>query len=126
MVSHRQPIRLADILILALSVACTIFFLLLQNRQRNAERSVVIQAQGGEWIYPLTADARIELGGPLGTTAVVIEGGSVRIQDSPCPNKTCVAMGAISHGNEWLACLPNKGFVHIEGREEGAVDAATY
>lgn len=123
---ERLHIRVVDILIFAVSVSLTVFFFLMQARQKNAERSVFIQARGGEWVYPLYTDTTIHVEGPLGITTVSISDGKARIIDSPCPNKTCVSMGEISHGNEWVACLPNAVFVHIEGREGELIDAAAY
>lgn len=88
---------------------------------------VEISGDEGKWIYPLDKDQQIEVRGPLGLTKVGIEGGRVHIEDSPCPNKTCIAAGSIHEPGQWLACLPNKVFVRIEGgKEEAGVDASVY
>jgi hypothetical protein len=93
----------------------------------KGQADVAISGQGGEWIYPLSVDRDVAVSGPLGETLIEIRGKSVRIEDSPCPNKTCIAMGAIASPGQWLACLPNRVFVHIEGggANEG-VDASVY
>jgi len=89
---------------------------------------VHITGESGEWMQPLDKTGEFEVPGPLGSTWVHIEGGSVSIESSPCPNQTCVAVGGISQANQWVACLPNEVFVSIEGSagSEGVPDAAAY
>ena len=88
---------------------------------------VVITGRDGEWIYPLTVDRDLSVSGPLGDTLVEIRDKAVRIVDSPCPNKTCIAAGAIGARGQWIACLPNRVFVRIEGgSSNGDVDAGVY
>ena len=94
---------------------------------RGGRLEAVVTGESGEWVYPLSEDRSFEVPGPLGPTAVIIEGGAARIQDSPCPNKTCVAARPVRSAGQWLACLPNRVFVRIEGADEaGGVDAAAY
>jgi len=89
--------------------------------------NVVIKGRDGEWVYPLSVDRSVEVSGPLGNTLVVINGGSVRIKDSPCPNKTCVAAGAIERNGQWVACLPNEVLIRVEGgHSDAGVDASVY
>jgi len=71
-----------------------------------------------EWIYPLTSDQEIAVPGPLGLTYIHIHDGQAAFTDSPCPEKTCVLAGAISIAGAWNACLPNRVFVRIEGKQE--------
>ena len=93
----------------------------------GGQASAVLKGTGGEWVYPLSVDREVRVPGPLGDTIVRIEDKSVRIEDSPCPNKTCIAGGSIGASGQWLACLPNQVIVTIEGRRPDAgVDASTY
>jgi hypothetical protein len=93
----------------------------------KGQADVAIKGRDGEWVYPLSADRDVSISGPLGQTRIEIRGKSVRIEDSPCPNKTCIAMGAIARPGQWLACLPNQVFVRIEGGSAGGgVDAGVY
>jgi hypothetical protein len=88
---------------------------------------VIVSGAKGEWIYPLAVDRSVKVAGPLGLTSVEIQGKAVRITDSPCKNKLCIAMGSISSPGQWVACLPNRVFVRIEGRTAKAkIDAASY
>jgi hypothetical protein len=88
----------------------------------------VISDGKDEWLYPLDASRDVEVPGPLGTTVVEIKDGNARVLDSPCPNKTCIAAGEISLNGQWLACLPNRVFVRIEGgpSDGDTVDAGVY
>lgn len=93
----------------------------------KGQADVAIKGRDGEWVYPLSADRDITVAGPLGDTLIEIRGKSARITDSPCPNKTCIAAGAIAKPGQWLACLPNRVFVRIEGGNANAgVDASVY
>ncbi len=93
----------------------------------GGQASAVLKGRGGEWVYPLGADRELRVAGPLGDTVVEIRDKKVFIEDSPCPNKTCIAAGSIDSPGEWLACLPNQVFVSIEGRRaDGGVDASVY
>jgi hypothetical protein len=88
---------------------------------------VTITGKDGVWAYPLSIDRKVAIAGPLGDTHIEIRAKAVHIEDSPCPNKTCIAAGAISGSGQWLACLPNRVFVRVDGgtADEG-VDASVY
>jgi hypothetical protein len=87
----------------------------------------VISGRDGQWVYPLSADRDIAVAGPLGDTHIEIRAHSIHIEDSPCPNKTCIAAGSIAASGQWIACLPNRVFVRVEGGgASGGVDASVY
>ncbi len=85
-----------------------------------------ITASGVTYYYPLTADRIVEVSGPLGTTRIAIVEGMVKIMDSPCPDKLCIQAGEITSAGNWLACLPNRIFVKILGKEAEPVDAHSF
>lgn len=93
---------------------------------KSAARDVVIEASGARWIYPLEADREVRVPGPLGDTRIVIQGGKAYVQDSPCPDKLCVHMPAISQPGQWIACLPNRVFVRVRGGSGQDVDELSY
>jgi hypothetical protein len=120
-------IRPFDIVILLVSAGIVALSAAWAYGPQAGTVKVVIKGQGGEWIYPLSSDREVEVPGPLGTTLVGIHDKSVRIEESPCPNKTCIAAGAISEAGQWVACLPNQVIVRIEGGSDDAgVDASVY
>lgn len=90
-----------------------------------------IEASGVRHVMPLSSDGELHLDGPVGETLVVVSDGEVFIARSDCRDETCVSMGHISRPSGWLACLPNRIFVHIVSDEEeesleGAVDATAF
>jgi len=119
-----RPLDLAIGLVAAGVVA---FSAIAAYGQGGGQAEAVIRGRDGEWVYPLTADRELRVDGPLGETTVVIRDKTIRITDSPCPNKTCIAAGAIGKPGQWVACLPNQVFVSVEGRGAGGgVDAIVY
>jgi hypothetical protein len=60
----------------------------------------------------------IEVRGPLGTTKVRVGEGTAKIVSSPCPERICQKMGAISAPGDWVACIPNGVVLRIEARHE--------
>ena len=94
--------------------------------ERQNAGNVHITIRGEESIYPITEDRVLHIEGPLGTTHIEIKEGSVRITDSPCADKLCIQMGAISKSGQWIACLPNQLFIRIRGKEDEAIDARSY
>jgi hypothetical protein len=123
----RVRIRPFDIVSIALSIALVVAFSAAVYAGNGGKAQAAVSAPGGEWIYPLDKDIDLSFDGPLGKTEVEIRDGGARVLHSPCPNQTCVASGSISRPGQWIACLPNKIFVRIEGsgQEEG-VDAAVF
>ena len=120
-------VKSLDVVILVACAAGILFSAARVYGSASSEPSVSITGKGGEWVYPLKQDRKVEVEGPLGATIVEIAGGTVRVEDSPCPNKTCVASGAISRPGQWVACLPNAVMVRIDGSGgKASVDAGTY
>ena len=102
-----------DILIIFLVVAGGVFFTV-RGAVRKGSR-VSVNANGVHYEYEATANGVYSVVGELGETSFEIKDGRVRIIDSPCPNKTCVAQG----WHNPLVCLPNKVMITVEG-EGGA------
>ena len=82
---------------------------------------VIVNANGIEYSYPLSEDRTFSVIGPLGETTIEIKDGSVRIIDSPCPNKTCLNT---SLGRS-ICCLPNRVLITIS-EKDGDIDAYAY
>ncbi len=116
-----------DILIVAAAIAVVAWVSVSVYAAKSGAPVAVITGQGGEWVYPLAGDRTLNIAGPLGDTVVRISGKKVFVEDSPCRNKVCIAMGAISRAGQWVACLPNRVFVRVEGKtEDGGVDATVF
>jgi hypothetical protein len=114
------PLRLKplDFPVLALALALTLGTALAVYSGAESGARVVIQGSGRTWTFPLDAEERIAVPGPLGETVVEISGRRAFVRASPCANQTCVAAGHIGRPGNWTACLPNKVLVAIEGRDD--------
>lgn len=105
-VKHSYPTALVDSLILVFSI---ILVLLIASASLGGGGGYVnVESPEGSFRYSLATDREVVVHGPLGETHIIIEGGSARITDSPCPTKTCIQQGAISTSRGWIACLPNQ------------------
>jgi len=84
---------------------------------------ITITGAEGQWIYPLDSEATVHVRGPLGDTVVAIREGTAEVLSSPCPEKICVKTGKISKPGQWIACLPNRVFVAVQGTRSEQPDA---
>lgn len=62
----------------------------------------------------LGKDARYEVKQDAGVNTVVVQDGSVTVQDADCPDKICEKHAAISQTGETIICLPHKLVVEIK------------
>ena len=84
--------------------------------------SRVILTMDGEEIgdYALSEDRTVSVTGEGGEllNLVVIENGTVRVEEANCKGQDCVRMGAISKEGEVIACLPHKLLITVTGGKE--------
>jgi hypothetical protein len=126
-VARGRAVRAADIIIIALSVLAVLAAGLYASSGTGGAPVLLVRTEKGESAYPLDRDARIEAAGPLGATLILVEAGKARIAESPCDNKLCIAMGAVSKKGQWASCLPNRVFIEVAGGGgKRGVDAGAY
>jgi len=117
----------ADIILVAvLLILSLVSFISVRHFTPNGKH-VVVEVEGRP-VLELSFDKDVTetVTGPLGETVIVIENGTVRIQDSPCPNHYCVRMGKLRHSGEIAVCVPNRVVVTISGGDEtGSFDSVT-
>lgn len=113
---HALRFKPLDIAAVILGIMAAVFISIKVYSHQSGNLFVHITGQSGEWIEPLNKDKDIDVEGPLGITHIKISGGSVAVTDSPCANKLCISMGSASKPNQWIACLPNKVFIKIQGQ----------
>lgn len=63
----------------------------------------------------LAEDQRYDLQSNGYTIHLVVEDGSVRFVDSPCPDHLCEGYGRLSQQDDWAACLPARASVIVNG-----------
>lgn len=86
-----------------------------------------IRAGGETWLYPLESPVTIAPLDAPGTCLIQVEGGSVGVISSECPQQICMSMGRIKSSGQWIACLPHQVFIDIVGgNSESSIDGATY
>jgi hypothetical protein len=120
-----KALKPLDFAVLSVSLALTLCSALALYPDATSGARVVIQGSGRTWVFPLEAEERLAVPGPLGETVVGIGGGRAVVLSSPCANQTCVAAGHMRRPGNWTACLPNKVLVSIEGKIEGKADEDT-
>jgi hypothetical protein len=113
----RFPVKVMDIVVVLLALGLTGFSAFAVYVQPENTSQVVINGSGQEWIFPLDANERVEVPGPLGNTIVRIEDNQAWVESSPCTNQVCVAAGHVHAQGDWVACLPNNVFLMVEGKE---------
>jgi hypothetical protein len=125
--NFRQYLRPADwILIVFLMVTAVSSFFLIPRWLMSGSTDVEILSRDkilGK--YPLNEDRRVDVPGPLGPTEVTIKDGRASIHSSPCPHKTCKAMGDIGTEGGILVCLPNEIVVRIGNGQPDGLDAVS-
>jgi len=120
--------RLADYFVVFIAVAVCAASAFFVYGGAAEESTVLIEAQGESWEYPISANEEIHVKGVLGDTVIEIKDKKTHIISSPCQNKLCIAAGHISKAGEFLACLPNRVIVTIKGKKGAAngLDAVTW
>ena len=121
--AYRRDLIVAGVLLLA-AVALLLFLKYRQDDTTGTGPVVVVTLNGQEAARcPLSADGTFPLNG--GSNVLVISGGEAWVSEANCPDKICMGMGKISRNGEFIACLPNRLIITIEGGEADAPDALT-
>ena len=118
-----------DLIIVAVLLAAVLglFFLMRSRQARDTGNGAmaVVTVDGKEiGRYPLRKSGTFPLNG--GTNILVVENGEAWVSEADCPDKVCMGMGKISRNGEFIACLPNRLLVVVEGAaEQSPVDGMT-
>lgn len=118
--------RVLDFAAIIMAVGAVVGFSLVAYGETGVGSEALIQAEDGDYVYSLDVETEFEIDGPLGPSTLRIRDGGIEFLSSPCRDKICIAGGHISHEGQWVACLPNRIFVRIEGGEEAEIDAQTF
>lgn len=121
-----RTIRIADVAVFAFAIIIIGVFSYYAYTQPTENTAVYIKTESGEYTYPLDQDRDLHLDGPIGETHIIIQNGEVLVETSPCREKICIASSPIFRPGTWLACLPNRIFIRIEGSDEEQIDASSF
>ena len=113
----RTFIKPLDIGIFLIAVVIAIFSIFRLTQNNGKAPVAYIDTPEGSYVYSLDTDRSLEFSGPLGITYVTIKDGEAFFTDSPCPNKTCLFIPPAKENGDWIACLPNRIFLRIEGAD---------
>ena len=108
-----------DILFLLLILSITSCLFLILSSQKTEHNTVFIYLN--QELYekvPLDKNTKINVGG---TNTVVMENGTVYIEDATCPDKLCIKQGKIFNSSKNIICLPNK--VTVKTDKDSDIDA---
>ena len=106
--------RKVDFFILFLFLSVTVASFLFLRTHSSAQAHLLVTSGEKEFIYSLEKNRELEIDGAIGKSVIVIQDGRAFFKNSPCTNKTCVHLGAVSEENDWAACLPNDIFIRID------------
>lgn len=117
--------RPADLLILPLLV---LIVLLGARGEGVGSAIVIVHGLDCELRLSASTDTTMTVDGRMGPLTLEIQGGMVRITDSPCPGQDCVIQGWISTPGVPLVCIPSGVYVLLEasGDDRTGVDAVSY
>jgi hypothetical protein len=115
-----------DFVVFALALGALIFSAVRVYAGSSVPATVTIQAGESRWVFPLDGETVFTAPGPLGDTVVELRGKTARVLSSPCANQICVAQGSIHGHGQWLACLPNRVMVSINGGGEEELDSVVW
>ncbi len=119
-------IRAADILLVVLFIALSIFTFYHTRHRYQSGRFYLIEIEG-TLLYrmPLHTDTLLCLTGTTGPFSVQASGAKVRVLKTTCPAKICKRTGWIQKPGESIICVPNALSITIEGTKQGTIDAIT-
>jgi hypothetical protein len=109
--------RLVVLGLLVLSVAGA---LLLRGAGGAPTHAVVTVDREPVAVLPLDRADRLVVEGRTGPVTIEVRGGGVRVVESTCPHRICVAMGEKRRSGEVIACVPNALLVRLTGGREDA------
>ncbi|NLM00684.1 MAG: NusG domain II-containing protein [Treponema sp.] len=111
-----------DLLFVFFSLCVVLLSIVFAVEKDKGQKLLVVESPKGKYVFSLEKNGLYEIEGAIGKTIVGIEDGKVYVVESCCPNGTCVSAGKIEKSGQWIACLPNKVVIRLEGSKDEEVD----
>lgn len=94
---------------------------------RYASSSEAVVRIEGKPVYVLrfAHDETVRLDAPLGPVKIELRRGKIRIVESSCQDKFCVAQRPITPLGGAIVCAPNKLVIEVRRRRVGEIDCVT-
>ena len=116
--------------ICALIIAAALAALWLAFGHRSATNGPLIalvhDAESQTSELPLDRDNPLTVTTSLGSNTIVVEGGTVRMADADCPNRTCLQVQPLSEPGPQIICLPHQLWIEVvpQGETGGEMDVS--
>jgi len=120
------PLKLLDLVALLCSVGVAAAITRWVLGARRGRPIIRVTSADAAWLLRPDTDQVLEVAGPLGNNRIVVRDGSVFVESAPCANQICVKTGRVSRPGQWIACLPNRVFVAVEGGPDEQIDARSF
>ena len=104
---NNRFIKKSDFFIIGVIVIISLVFILLLNREKNAEQAKIYKNSDLIATVSLNENAEFTLPEAQGFLFSVKDG-KISVTASPCENKICVHSGYISKGGQSIVCLPER------------------
>ncbi len=119
-----RKLRIGDFLVVILLLAGAIAWIAFGMTPSTTGSTATVEVSGKPiQELHLGHEDYFTINGALGPVLIGIDGSGIRILDSRCPHGLCKRMGPIRRTGDWIACIPNKLVIRIQGTSE--VDAIT-
>ncbi len=119
-----RKLRIGDFLVVLLLIAGAVAWIVFGMTPTTTGSTATVEVSGKlVQELPLDHEDYITISGTLGPVLIGIDGYGIRILDSRCPHGLCKRMGSIQKSGDWIACIPNKLIIRIQGASD--VDAIT-
>jgi len=127
MPSLRTRFTAGDGAVAAFSLALILALLLGAGGQ--GKRRLEIRTPGGKWQYALPAERALDFTGSAGRFAVAIQGYTITITETHCPDGSCARMGPITRPGASMICIPQRIELLLFAQDEEnaeSVDSVCY
>lgn len=108
-----------DIVIFAMVFLVAAILFLSFNFAPDGGERLIVSHPSGEESYSLSKDKEFSISSNGYTLHIVIEKGSARVEESDCPDKTCIHSGAVEKRGQTVVCLPAGVTLRVVGEEDG-------
>ncbi len=111
---NKKFFKPADFIIIIIFAVIALLFFLPQKGQ--AQKAVI--TKDGEIFAEIVMTDNTDETIAVGNVTIKIEGRTVAVTDSDCPDKTCVKTGKLTKAGQGSACVPNRVSVFIQGKSD--------
>ncbi len=122
----RHHLTVADLLLLLALVAGSLLALLLGGAWFSGATHAEVTIDGRPvYILSFSHDTQVTVQAPLGPVTISVRQGKIRVIESSCPDKFCVASRPVTPLGGVIVCAPNRLTIQVHRRHVGDIDCVT-